>query len=434
MKKILLLGAGLVARPLADYLLARNDVQLTVMDIELPRAQKLVKGYSNGQAAGSDSELSNLPDLISECDLCISLLPAFLHVKVAKVCLSVGRHLITASYVSPEMEALNDEAMEKGLLFLNELGLDPGIDHMSAMKVIDLVREKGGYISSFRSICGGLPAPEAADNPFSYKFSWSPLGALTALKNPAEYLKNGRIVKISDQDLMDSTKDDVIEGYGSVEVYPNRNSVRYKELYGIEKAGDVMRGTIRNPGWKPLIKALKALDYLNADALPDSVRSYAELTNWLMEKQGLAFLGDSCGHDKTVLNAFAWLGLNQNAEIPEKARTPLTALTALMEKKMSYQDGERDMLILQHEFKAVYPDGRQQKIKSLMIDYGIPGGDSAMARTVSLPPAIAAILILEGKIRKRGVRIPLDREIYEPILAELETMNIAFQENWQAAE
>ncbi|MCK5521092.1 MAG: saccharopine dehydrogenase NADP-binding domain-containing protein [Candidatus Marinimicrobia bacterium] len=428
-KRILVLGAGLVVRPLINYLLAKEDVELNLVDLDKSRAEKLIAGHLRGKAIGTDKNSSNFPELIENSDIVISLLPAHLHVPVAKLCLKYSKHMVTASYISKEMKALHSEAEKAGLLFLNEMGLDPGIDHMSAMKIIHEIRENGGHVSSFRSICGGIPAPEAANNPFKYKFSWSPIGVLKALKSNAKYLDNNTVKEINENQLMGISVNDTIVGYGPIEVYPNRNSIDYVDIYGIEKSTYVLRGTIRNPGWSVIIDKIKKINYLSEDNFPSNINTYATLTNYLLEKTGASSLKEFCASDD-VFHAFQWLGLESKIEIPEHCKNPILALTHIMKSKMGYADGERDMLILQHEFEATYEDNSTKKIRSLLIEYGISYGDSGMARTVSLPPAIAALMILEGKISARGVQIPIHRDIYMPVLAELEKLGIAFKETW----
>ncbi len=435
MKKILLLGAGRVTKPLVNYLLNYPKFFLIIASRTLSKAELLIENHPNGKAVKVNVEDSEaLENLVQEADIVISLLPYTYHVKVAKLCLKYSVNLVTSSYVSKEMRQLNYEAIEKGLLFLNEIGLDPGIDHMSAMKIIDEVEQNDGSIKSFESLCGGLPAPEANNNPFGYKFSWSPRGVLLASRNDAHYLKNSEEIKIDGNDLFKNYWTKKIESIGELEVYPNRDSMIYKVMYGLDNADTVFRGTLRYPGWCEIISNISKLGYLDSAERPDlSGKTYAEITSLLvngcsvdLQKCVAEYLGISRNSEE--IKKLEWLGLFGNDIVNATQSTFLDILTNRMLEKMSYKNGERDMIILQHNFIAEYPKGRKEHITSLMIDYGIPNGETAMARTVSLPAAIAAKLILEDKIKIKGVRIPVFAEIYKPVLAELELMNIKMVE------
>lgn len=431
MKKVLLLGAGLVARPLAAYLLKKGFL-VTVADQVESKAAALLDGHANGRArAWTTDDKKGLREMVGGADLAVSLLPAAYHILVAEECLSQKKPMVTASYVSPAMRALDARAKEAGVLILNEIGVDPGIDHMSAMKIIDRVRKEGGRITSFRSYCGGLPAPEANTNPWGYKFSWSPRGVLTAGKNSARYLKDGAQVDIPGPELFSDMRLLNVPGLGELEAYPNRDSMGYIGLYGLEGAATVFRATLRNKGWCAAMgkivnsglldereKDLKGMTFMDftaaviADAKPETVRRD------LAARLGVAA-------DSAPVKWLEWLGLFTDEPLPLEKGSPLDVMTARMVQKMSYAEGERDMLVMHHEFIAEYPPGRgpaSRKLTSTLLDFGIPHGDSSMARTVSLPAAIAARLILEGKISGAGVRIPVTPDIYEPVLKELEEM------------
>jgi len=432
-KRICILGAGLVARPAVNYLLAEKSIHLDLVDIDVSKAETLIGNAPNGRALQAGAGSPELTQIIHENDAVISLLPQHLHYAVAEVCLQERKHLITASYISPEMASLNQAAEDRELLFLNEAGLDPGIDHMSAMKIIHEIRARNGYVHAFRSICGGLPAPEAADNPLKYKFSWSPLGVLKALSNSASYLKNGKQINVPQQDLMKETVLDQLQDYGAIEVYPNRDSLKYIGLYGIEKARDVLRGTIRNPGWAAIVTGLKSMGYLSDLPVEPALKDYVSLSRYLAEKEMRRPLEALLGTEGPFSQTLRFLGLDSSEKLPPNCKSPMQALLNAMEQRMAYGPMERDMLILKHEFTAVYPGNITERIESVLVNYGLPGGDSAMSRTVSLPPAIAAKGLLNGDIKSRGVRIPVHRDIYLPILEELEAMNIRFQEKRTAA-
>ncbi len=438
MKKVLVLGAGLVSRPLVRYLLDQPETEVIIASRTVSKAEALIEGHPKGRAiAATVQEKDKLEALVKESDVAISLLPWIYHLQVAELCLKHKTHLVTTSYVSPAMRALDQQAKDQGLLFLNEIGLDPGIDHMSAMKMIHAVEKKGGKVTSFESVCGGLPAPEANDNPFGYKFSWSPRGVLLAGRNSAHFLKNGKDMQIENKDLFRTVSIKEVEGLGKLEVYPNRDSMLYQELYGLKDAQTIFRGTFRNLGWCETLEKVVNLGFLNDDERPEILGwTWAQLTASLINakadqvKSAMAkHLGIPESH--AILSRFEWLGLFSNEKVKSDPPSVLDALTYLMEHKMDYKPGERDMIVLQHEFIAEYPGGKKEAITSLLIDYGIPHGDTSMARTVSLPAAIAVKLLNQGKITLTGVQIPVMPGIYEPVLDELETMKIKFVDRYR---
>jgi saccharopine dehydrogenase (NADP+, L-glutamate forming)/spermidine synthase len=340
--------------------------------------------------------------------------------------------MVTTSYVSPAMRALDERAKAAGVTLLNEIGVDPGIDHMSAMKIIHHVQENGGEITSFRSWCGGLPAPQDNDNPFGYKFSWSPRGVLLAGRNPAHYLEDGQEIHIPGKELFAHHWPVDVPGVPELEGYPNRDAVPYADIYGITSARTVFRGTLRYPGWCDTLKKMVELGLLKVEEKDWSELNFQQFTGQLIGVQTddiRPAVADALDLpvDSPILDRLEWLGLFSKEPLPLKHGAPLDILTARMLKKMSYQKGERDMLVMHHEFVATYPD-REAYMTSTMIDYGIPGGDSSMSRTVGLPAAIGSRMILEDKITQKGVLVPVTPDIYEPVLAELEKLGIGFTE------
>lgn len=434
-KKILVFGAGLVSRPGVRYLLSNKNLIVTVASRTVSKAEKLVEGFDNGIAKQIlVDNAAAVEELIKENDIIISLLPWVHHLKVANLCLKHNKHMATTSYVSEGMKKLDEEAKSKGLLFLNEIGVDPGIDHMSAMKIIDQVHEEGGKILHFYSYCGGLPAPEDNDNPYGYKFSWSPKGVVLASGNPARYLENGKIVEIEGKDLFLNKRLDEIEGLGTFEVYPNRDSMPYQDLYGLKDAQTVMRGTYRNIGWCDTLKKivdlglidetpkanLKGITYKQMMAALVGASESDDVTAKTAAKVGLA-------KDDEVIKRLEWLGLFSDEPVPDYDNH-LDILSERLQEKLYYKEGERDMLILRHKFIVENKDKSRDMITSTMVDFGIPNGDTSMARTVSLPLAIGVKLMAEGKINLTGVQIATKKEIYEPVLAELEKLNIKMVE------
>jgi len=434
MKNVLVLGAGLVSRPLVRYLLNVPEFKVTVASRTVSKAVKLIDGHPQGDAIELNVKNdAQLEELVGKCDLAISLLPYTYHVKVAGYCIKHKKHMVTTSYISDAMKALDQNAKDAGIMILNEIGVDPGIDHMSAMRIIHNVQNSGGKVVSFRSYCGGLPAPEANDNPYGYKFSWSPRGVLMAGRNDAKYLKNGETVEIEGQNLFRNHWSLKIEGEPEYETYPNRNSLPYIETYGLKDVKTMFRGTIRNVGWCDTLICIASLGVLDdAERSGLAGLSYDDLTRRLVNApEGIStreatktFLGDDASED--VLDRLEWLGFFSSDKLPDEP-TYLDIMTARFLKKMPYKEGERDMIVLYHDFLAEWPS-KKQRITSTLVDFGIPHGDSSMARTVSLPAAIATRLILQGKITIAGVHAPVLPDIYNPVLNELETMNIICNE------
>jgi saccharopine dehydrogenase-like NADP-dependent oxidoreductase len=441
MKRIVVFGAGMVAGAHVDYLLDVPDFHVTVASRTLSKAQALVGDHPRGRAAQVNSDdQAGLEALIAAADLAVSLLPYAYHPVVARLCVKHGVHMVTTSYVKPAMAELDAAAQAAGVILLNEIGVDPGIDHMTAMRIIHGVQRQGGRISKFVSWCGGLPAPEANTNPFGYKFSWSPRGVLLAGKNPAQYLWDGVLVDIPGGELFDHhwTVPVAVEG-GTIDFdgYPNRDSLSYMPVYGIADPQTFFRGTLRYAGWCQALRKIANLGLL--DEQPRGAMeglTFAQFTARLIGSEGARLRAATAAYldlpqDAPVLDSLAWLGLFGDDPLPAGQRAPIDILTARMLAKMQYAPGERDMLILQHQFEAVYSD-RRERITSTMVDFGIPHGFTSMARTVGLPAAIAVKLILHGQIALTGVHIPVVAEIYTPVLDELESLGIHFAETWEA--
>lgn len=434
MKKVLVLGAGLVAKPLVVYLLD-HGFHVTVASRTVSKAEALINGHENGKAIPWTVDKENeLGQMVAEHDLSVSLLPPAYHVLVAKACLAHGKNMVTTSYVSDAMKALDGEARAKNLVLLNETGLDPGIDHMSAMKVIHEVEAKGGKIISFRSTTGALQAFEANNNPFGYKFSWAPKGVLQASKNASKWLEDGQIRDYPGEQLFENYRMQDVPGIGTFENYPNRNSLPYKEIYGLKDARTVYRGTFRMTGWCETMRNIVALGWLGEEPLTGfGGKTFADATRHLiganadenLELAAAKFLG--LKPYATVIKRLGWLGLFEDTPLPADRDNPLDWLNVLTMEKMALGKGERDMIVMHHEFVAEYPD-RKEFITSTLLDFGIPGGDTSIARTVAFPAAIAVRMVLEGKITEPGVHIPVSPGIYEPILNELANIGIKFEE------
>ena len=452
MKEILILGSGLVARPIIQYLLSKNYL-LTVASNTPERSDQMIAGHSNGKSVFWEaSDEDTLDKMVAAHDITVSLLPYVFHVMVARLCLKHSKNMVTTSYVKPEMKAFHEEAIQKGVILLNECGLDPGIDHMSAMRIIDKVHENGGAILEFYSICGALPAPEVANNPFRYKFSWSPKGVVLAGNNDAVYLKHGKTVELPTRSLFKNPFRIDFPDLGILEVYPNRDSLAYKEIYGIPEAQTMFRGTFRYRGWCETLDVMKQLNLISPEKIDLTGMTYTDMI--LHQLKTINPRESVSGHpasanchpassvrqqvaqtlnipyDSHALEAIQWLGLFENLPMNRTVDSTFEVTSDLMIEKMELGPTDRDMVVMQHTFLAAYADGRKEVIRSRMLDYGTLATDTSIARTVALPAAIAVEMILNGKIQVKGVHVPVIPEIYNPVLDQLETLGIKMVEEY----
>ncbi|MDR4988994.1 MAG: saccharopine dehydrogenase C-terminal domain-containing protein [Bacteroidales bacterium] len=441
MNKVLILGAGMVVKPIVQYLLKKN-ISVTVATRTKSKAEAMIDGHPGGTAlAWTVDDAETLDKMIAENDLTVSLLPWVYHTMVAKQCIKHKKNMVTTSYVKPEMKALDQEAKEAGIIILNELGLDPGIDHMSAMRIIDHIHGKEGKVEEFYSICGALPAPEIADdNPFRYKFSWSPKGVVLAGNNDGRYLRHGKETYIPTEDLFKNPLSVDFPEVGKLDIYPNRDSMPYIELYGIPETKTMMRGTFRYPGWCESMDAMKALNLITGDSYDFTGKTYAEMvamlngmdsTDNLKQKVADLLKTDTDAH---AIKAMEWLGIFEDKLMQRQHDTPFEIVSDLMIEKMMIGKEERDMVAMQHVFLASYPDGTKEVIKSSMLDFGSQVTDTAIARTVALPAAVGVEMILQNQITVKGVYIPVIPEIYNPILDALEAMDIRMHEEFGLPE
>jgi len=439
MKKVLILGAGLVVKPMVEYLLG-NKIGLMIASPMKDRADEMIKGNPLGSSIDwSMDDPGMLEKLIIDYDITVSLLPYKYHSEVAKVCLLHGKPLVTTSYIQPEMKELSAAVEKAGLLFLNEIGLDPGIDHMTAMRIIDHIHSKGGKVEEFYSLCGALPAPEAADNPLKYKFTWSPKGVILASRNNALYLKKAKKVNIETFNLFKDTFIYNFPGIGDLEVYPNRDSVSFIDIYGISETKTMYRGTFRYIGWCETLDTMKSLGMLDDTIKNYQNKSYAE---FMGERAGLEItnlkpnLAKLLGTTEktTAIKSLEFLGFFSDEKLNYRNASPFDITSDRMIKKMPLADNERDMVILQHIVLASYPDGKREVIKSSMLDYGSPSTNTSISRTVALPAAIAVRMILDNRIKAKGVCRPVIPEIYNPVLDELKSMGIEMKEEYRLPE
>lgn len=378
----------------------------------LKAAQQLCEGFSNVDAISIDAgNPEQLDDAISKVDLVISLIPYTLHVNVVQAAIRQKKNVVTTSYVSPAMKALDAQAKEAGITVMNEIGLDPGIDHLYAVKMIDDVHKAGGKVRSFLSYCGGLPAPEASDNPLGYKFSWSSRGVLLALRNDAKFWADGKLVEIPGKELMDSARPYFIyPGYNFV-AYANRDSSPYKDIYAIPEAHTVVRGTMRYAGFPEFVRTLVAMGFLSEEPVPALSASNATPPTWA--EATAQIMGATSASEKDLLWAIEsktafkdndekervvaglrWLNLFSSKPVTPRGN-PLDTLCAEMDALMSYEQGERDFVMLQHKIEVEWADGKRQTRTSTLCEYGeptAPGSTSAMAKLVGVPCAVATLV------------------------------------------
>ncbi|KAF8982017.1 saccharopine dehydrogenase [Cyathus striatus] len=426
-KRVLLLGSGFVARPAAEYVVRDPFNELTIAC----RTLKRLPSTTGISLDVNDAEA--LGKAVAAHDLVISLIPYTYHAQVIKAAIKGKTHVVTTSYVSPAMRELDEEAKKAGIVVMNEIGLDPGIDHLYAVKTIDEVHAKGGKIKKFLSYCGGLPAPECAGNPLGYKFSWSSRGVLLALLNSAAYLSEGKQLDISGDELMGYAQPYFISPAFAFVAYPNRNSVPFREFYNIPEAETVVRGTLRYAGFPEFIKALVKLGWLDAT---EKAWLSDELT-WAEVSQRVVGANDASEASvveriKAIYEqdhfGLRWIGLFSDEKVVSRAGNLLDTLCARLEGLMKYEQGERDLVMLQHKFYVEWADGKEDIITSTLEAYGSPSGHSAMALTVGLPCGIATQLVLDGVIKTPGVLAPYTKEICDPIREVLEREGVALVE------
>jgi len=439
MKKIAILGAGMSASSLIQYLLDHSsqlNCKIVLADLDAERAKLKLNNHPNGIAMQFDiQDDETLERIVSENDYIISLMPASFHPKVAQQCLKFGRHLFTTSYVSPQMREMDAEARSKGLLFFNECGVDPGIDHMSAMKIIDELKQSGAKLKGFESNTGGLIAPEFDNNPWNYKFTWNARNVILAGQAGAKFLQNKKYKYIPYQQLFSRTSCTKILDYGEFEVYANRDSLSYREVYGLEDIETIFRGTFRRPGYCKAFNTFIQLgmtddSYVmeNSDKLTN--RDYLEA--FLPERNGISIEDNFCKStgiekDSDLYKKYEWLGLFENTKITLSNATPAQILQSIIEPKWALGEKDLDMIVMQHRF--VYEQNHKtMERRSSMVVIGKDKVHTAMSVTVGIPLAIAVKLFVSGQMKAEGVVIPVKPHLYNPILNELENYGVKFIE------
>lgn len=441
MKKIFIIGAGRSTINLIQYLLENSIAhqwKVTVGDQSLELARHKVGNHPNGTAIAFDvNDQASLTELVQAHDVVVSMLPAYMHIPVAKACVQFGKHMVTASYISDDMRALDAAAKEAGVVLINEIGVDPGIDHLSAMRMLDQVRNNGGEIILFESFTGGLVAPECeGDNPWKYKFTWNPRNVVLAGSGGAVKFKQEGLYKyIPYHQLFRRTEFIDIEGYGRFEAYANRDSLKYREVYGLHNAPTVYRGTLRRPGfcrgWDVFVKLGMTDDSYTLEN--SEHMTFRQFTNTFLafnktdsvELKLMHYL--KIDQDDDLMERLKWLGIFDHTVIGLKNATPAQILQHILERKWSLNPQDKDMVVMYHKMGYVL-NGEKRQIDAHMVVIGEDSEHTAMAKTVGLPAAIATKYILTGAINTPGVQIPISPEIYNPVLDELEAYGICFVE------
>ena len=441
MRKILIIGAGRSASSLIKYLLDKSDTEnlfVTIGDLSEDLAKKKTANHKNSRAISFDVfNADQRKKEIEQADVVISMLPAHMHIEVAKDCVLYKKHMVTASYISAEMQALDAVAKENNIVLMNEIGLDPGIDHMSAMKIMDEIKSQGGKIILFESFCGGLVAPESDNNLWNYKFTWNPRNVVLAGQGgAAKFIQEGKYKYIPYNKLFRRTEFLEVDGFGRFEAYANRDSLKYREIYGLEDAQTCYRGTIRRVGFSKAWDVFVQLGMTDDTFIVDDseTMSNREFVNLFLPYHPTDSVEIKLRHqlridqDDVIWDKLLELDLFSKTTVSGlKNATPAQMLEKILADKWTLQPNDKDMIVMYHKFGYEINDEEKQ-IDSTMVCLGDDQTYTAMAKTVGLPVAIAALKILNGEISTAGVQLPITKEVYEPILKELEDYGVLFKE------
>jgi len=434
MKSVLVLGTGYVVKPMVDYFIDKCKYQVFVASRDPHHPKPIIADRPLGKRIiwHATPPYDELDKMVKDVDLVVSMIPPYMHPIVAKACIRHHVNMVTTSYISPEMASLKDQAAEAGIIILNEIGEDPGMDHMGAMLMINLAKAEGGKIIDFKSYGAGIPSFEHNNNPFGYKLSWSPRGLLVAGQTPAVYIRDGKKIEISGEELFNHSWLVDVDGLGAFETYPNRDATRYIEDYGLAGIPNFYRGLLRYPGYCNSMQAFKDLNLMDdKDGHTLNGKTYREFTANLIGASGASDIeqavADKLNLKRTsdIVKQLSWLGLFDDRPIPTWKGTNADVLLGLINEKLSYKEHEKDMIIVHNEALVEFPKRIERRTATMNVT-GIPFGYSAMSRAVSLPAAIASRMILEGTINVKGIVKPTLKEIYQPVLNELETYNFKF--------
>lgn len=440
MQKILVIGAGRSSTSLINYLIDHSEKEgwsLTIAEKDISLAEEKISGHANASAISFDvSDSEELTRVVRENDLIISMLPAFLHLEVAKKCAELGRHLLTASYVNKEIKALSKQFEKNNKLLVMEMGLDPGIDHMSAMKVLDRIKDDGHELTAFETFTGGLlDKDDEKNNPWQYKFTWNPRNVVIAGQGFVKFIQESRFKYIPYNKLFRRTEIIHIPGYGYFEGYANRDSLKYLDVYGLQGIKTLFRGTLRRPGF------CKAWDvFVQIGATDDSFQmenvetmTHRQFINSFLSYNPNDSIELKLAHymnldmESEIMYKMKWLDIFSDELVGLKEGTPAQVLEHILKKKWTLDETDRDMIVMWHKFNYI-DNGQPKQIESHMVAIGDDDVNTAMSKTVGLPLAITAKLILQGKINLSGVHVPTKKELYEPVLQELENMGFEFSE------
>ena len=441
MRKILVIGSGKSTSYLIKYLLDKStteNLQITVGDLNIDSAKKMIGTHANASAIALDVfDANSRETAVKNADIVISMLPARFHIEVAKDCVTFGKSMVTASYVSDEMQALDQAAKDKGLVFMNEIGVDPGLDHMSAMQVIDGIREKGGKIILFESFTGGLVAPESDNNLWNYKFTWNPRNVVTAGQGgAAKFLQENTYKYIPYNRLFRRTEFLDVDGFGRFEAYANRDSLKYQSVYDLNNVKTLYRGTMRRVGFSRAWQVFVALGMTDDSYTIDDSKnmSYRDFVNAFLPYSPTDSVELKFRHalkidqDDIIWDKFLELDIFSKSKMVQLDKaTPAQILQKILLDSWTLDPQDKDMIVMYHKF-GYELDGKQHQIDATMVTLGEDQTYTAMAKTVGLPVAIATLAILNGKITTPGVQIPITKEVYTPILKELEDYGITFKE------
>ncbi len=435
MKRVAVLGAGFVSKPAVDYFIDRCGYKVLVTSLVKSEAERLIGNRPEGRALALNIANGDLLDqIVGDADLVLSMVPPAMHLPVAKACVKHHKPMVTTSYVTPQMVALDATCRQRQILILNEIGEDPGLDNMNTKRLIDHTREAGGQVVQVHSFGAGLPAFEDNDNPMGYKFSWSPMGVIMAAQSPAAYIEKGRVVHVPGTELFHHCRRVTIEGVGTFETYPNRDCTQYLDGLGLPDDISFFRGILRYPGWCRTMRGLATLQMFDTTVAREfSDTTYAEFTGRCIGAKHSDDIVASTAWfldaeiDSSFIERLKWLGFFEDQQVATTKGTNADVLVDMMVRKMSYAPQEKDMVIIHNELLATFPYGQEKRAATLLVK-GDPNGDSAMSRAVSLPAAIASRLILEGKITIKGVRRPIHKTIYQPVLEEMHTFGFRFND------